>query len=96
MDRDGVEEGLLSDVEVQPILPLPNNYFGKRLLHSGLLSQDEVSPDWRWDFERLSRRYIDAFSNVSFDHVQKTVSQIRSFVSRCGISFGSGVTRLGS
>lgn len=88
-----IDEELVADIEAQPILPLPNNYYGRRLSESGFLTEEEKESDWPWDADRLSQLYVDNFSGVSFrDSVDASI-EIREYARKKGIHFGSGVLK---
>ncbi|HWN67876.1 MAG TPA: radical SAM protein [Haliangium sp.] len=88
-----IDEELIADVEAQPILPLPNNYYGRRLASSALLESAERELDWPWDTDELAHRYIDAFSGVSYGQIIEAANEIRAYARAANLNFGSGVSR---
>ncbi len=86
-----VKEGLLHDVEGQPILPLPGNYYGRRLAASGVLSREFVEGDWPVDVKEHPRLYIDNFSGVTYEHVMMATHEIKAIAESGKARFGSGV-----
>ena len=84
-----VTEGLLQDLEVQPILPLPNNYYGRDLVIKGIISRRE---DWPKDLGSISRLYIDQCSGISYNQAIEAAVELREFAAMYGINFGSGVS----
>ena len=87
-----IDEGLVSDIEAQPILPLPNNYYGRKLLEKGLFPGGPTS-DWPVDTDRISELYIDRFSGVSFRKVIDTCIEIKEYAEQHKVKWGSGVLR---
>ena len=87
-----IDEELVSDVEAQPILPLPNNYYGRKLMEKGLFLDGPTS-DWPIDTDRISKLYVDRFSGVSYKSAIDAVREIREYANAKGINFGSGVSR---
>lgn len=84
-----IKEGLIADIEAQPILPLPNNYYGKRLAVSGILDE---KLDWHKDTDIVSKTYVDAFSGVSYEDTLEAANKIRSFAKKHNLNYGSGVS----
>ena len=87
-----IDEGLVSDIEAQPILPLPNNYYGRKLMEKGLFLDGPTS-DWPIDTDRISKLYVDRFSGVSYESAIDAAKEIREYADAKGINFGSGVSR---
>lgn len=85
-----MDERLIADIEVQPILPLPRNQQGMKLQLSGLLPAEMQNTDWPWDVDKLSEIYIDNFSCVQFIDALKASIEIREYAREKRISFGSG------
>lgn len=88
-----IEDGLIDDVEAQPILPLPNNYYGRKLVRSGLLTAEEMDLDWPWDTDRIAERYINRFSGISYWDAIEATYEIRGFAQRASLNNGSGGSR---
>tara|TARA_Y100000310_G_C20644556_1_gene795830 strand:+ start:468 stop:1934 length:1467 start_codon:yes stop_codon:yes gene_type:complete len=84
-----ISEGLIQDIEVQPILPLPNNYYGQVLVDSGLWVP---TMDWPQNTDSISRTYIDNCSGISYDEAIAAANEVRDF-SRGKVNFGSGVSQ---
>jgi len=87
-----IKEGLIRDVEAQPILPLPNNYYGKKLSKSGLMNNN-VLIDWPADIDKLSELYVNNFSSVNHQECLEAAKEIRAYAHAYGIIHGSGVSR---
>jgi|SRR3989344_208517 len=87
-----IDEGLVADIEAQPILPLPNNYYGRQLYQAGLFPGGN---DWDWpvDTDSVSKIYIDRFSGIRYDQAIEAAKEIREHAKAAGINFGSGVSR---
>ncbi len=88
-----IREGLITDVEAQPILPLPQNKQGKKLKESGLLPEELQHTDWPWDTDTISQIYIDNFSGVNYKEVLEATKEIREYAKQHGLNYGSGVSR---
>ena len=88
-----IENGLLSDAEAQPVLPLAGNYQGRILMANGLWKVDKEHPDWPVNVDELSRTYIHNFSGVSHDDCVVAANEIRAAARKKGINFGSGASR---
>jgi len=84
-----IDEELICDVEAQPILPLPYNYYGKKLALSNALTAEESDSDWPWDVDAIAKRYIDKFSGVSYTEAVETAYTIRDYAESSGLNFGS-------
>ena len=85
-----IVEGLLQDVEVQPILPLPNNYYGNSLIKEGLWNP---TIDWPRNTDEISQSYINNFSGVSYQDVLHAAKEVRDFAKKHSINYGSGVSK---
>ncbi len=85
-----ISEGLIGDVEAQPILPLPHNYYGSVLMREGML---DPNGDWPQNIDAVSRVYVDNFSGVSYADVIGAANEIREAAGKEGLNFGSGVSR---
>ncbi|MBS3099144.1 radical SAM protein [Candidatus Pacearchaeota archaeon] len=90
--RKIIEEGLVADIEAQPVLPLPNNVYGRRLHEAGLFPGGEEA-DWPINTDEVSRIYIDNFSGISHRQAIEATREIRGCAKKGGINFGSGVSR---
>lgn len=88
-----MREGLIADVEAQPLLPLPQNRQGKKLQTSGLLPIEMQDTDWPWDMDKISEIYIDNFSGVSYQDVITATIEIRDYAKEHRLNYGSGVSR---
>jgi radical SAM superfamily enzyme YgiQ (UPF0313 family) len=88
-----IREGLIADIEAQPVLPLPNNFYGRKFRHSGLLTAEESQSDWPWDIDSIAQRYIDRFSGVTYQDTLHAAWEIRECAKEHRINFGSGVSR---
>lgn len=86
-----IENGLIADIEAQPLCPLPNNYYGKKLRESGLLDKKDLENDWPWDINKITKFYIDRFSGVSYLEVIEAVDKIRELARLNRINCGSGL-----
>ena len=87
-----VDEGLVADIEAQPILPLPNNYYGRQLYSKGLFPGGEAS-DWPVNTDIISKIYVDTLSGVNHDDAIEAVKEVREHAREKGINFGSGASR---
>ena len=85
-------EGLIADIEAQPLLPLPQNMQGKKLVQSGLLSQRIMNTDWPWNTDIISQTYINNFSGVGYKDTLNAANEIRDFAKKHRINYGSGVS----
>ena len=85
-----ITESLIQDLEVQPILPLPNNYYGKVLVDSGLWVP---TMDWPKDTDGIAQIYIDNCSGVSYQDVLTAVREVRDFAKQHRMNYGSGVSK---
>lgn len=88
-----MKEGLIVDVEAQPLLPLPQNRQGKKLSASGLLPVEMQDTDWPWDTDRIAEIYINNFSGVSYQDVINATIEIRDCAKDHRLNYGSGVSR---
>jgi radical SAM superfamily enzyme YgiQ (UPF0313 family) len=84
-----IDEELICDVEAQPILPLPYNYYGKKLASAGALTAEESDSDRPWDVDAIAKRYIDKFSGVSYAEAVEAAYVIRDYAESSGLNFGS-------
>ncbi|MFQ5620685.1 MAG: B12-binding domain-containing radical SAM protein [Candidatus Nanoarchaeia archaeon] len=87
-----IDEKLVVDVSAQPIVPLPQNVLGKKLIASGLLPESMRQTDWPWDVDRLSEIYIEKFSGVSYNSVLEAAREIREYAKEKRIGWGSGAS----
>lgn len=85
-----IDEGLISDVEAQPILPLHNNHYGRKLFSSYRPSTEE---DWPIDIDEVSREFITRYSGVSYEDCIAAANEIRQHASQARINFGSGLSK---
>lgn len=92
-----IKEGLIQDVEAQPILPLPHNYYGKKMFAE---SKEEGNPfksgeynDWPFNTDDISRAYINKYSGVTYDQVIVAANEIRQAADDANLNYGSGVSR---
>jgi|GEM_PF-2910176 len=90
--RKALDEGLIHNLEVQPVLPLPNNEYGKRLYRVGLFPGGNDS-DWPINTNEISQVYIDNFSGVNYSHVMEYRDKILAYANKKGIIAGSGVLK---
>jgi len=88
-----MREGLIADLEAQPLLPLPRNQQGRKLQASGLLPTEMQNTDWPWDLDKISEIYIDNFSGVSYQDVINAAIEIRERAKEHRLNYGSGVSR---
>lgn len=88
-----MREGLIADVEAQPLLPLPQNKQGRKLQASGLLPAEMQNTDWPWDTDRIAELYIDNFSGVLYRDTLNAAMEIREFAKEHKLNYGSGVSR---
>ena len=88
-----MREGLIADIEAQPLLPLPQNRQGRKLQTSGLLPAEMQNTDWPWDTDRIAQIYIDHFSGVSYQDVLSAAREIRNCAKEHRLNYGSGVSR---
>jgi len=84
-----IDEELISDVEIQPILPLPNNVYGKRMFDNNSVNNS----DWPIDIDEISKKYINTYSGVSYDEVISAINIIREYTQKKHLNFGSGVSK---
>jgi len=87
-----IEGGLVADIEAQPVLPLPNNVYGRRLYQAGLFPGGNET-DWPVNTDEVSKIYIDNFSGISHRQAIEAVREIRGYAKAKGINFGSGVSK---
>jgi radical SAM superfamily enzyme YgiQ (UPF0313 family) len=87
-----INEGLVADIEAQPVLPLPNNVYGRRL-HEARLFPGGEEADWPINTDEVSRIYIDNFSGISHRQAIEAAREIRGYAKAKGINFGSGVSK---
>lgn len=88
-----MREGLIADVEAQPLLPLPQNRQGRKLQASGLLPPEIQNTDWPWDTDKIAEIYINNFSGVSYQDVISATREIRDCAKEHRLNYGSGVSR---
>lgn len=87
-----IRDGLVAEVEVQPVLPLMNNYQGRVLQQHGMMEIEGHPKDWPIDVSLLSERYIANFSGVTPEMCAETAKRIRECAKENGINFGSAVS----
>jgi hypothetical protein len=87
-----IEGGLVADIEAQPVLPLPNNVYGRKLYEAGLFPGGNET-DWPVNTDEVSKIYIDNFSGISHRQAIEAAREIRSYAKAKGINFGSGVSK---
>jgi|TARA_Y100000034_G_C6867861_1_gene395759 radical SAM superfamily enzyme YgiQ (UPF0313 family) len=87
-----IEGGLVADIEAQPVLPLPNNVYGKRLYEASLFPGGNET-DWPVNTDEVSKIYIDNFSGISHRQAIEAAREIRGYARAKGINFGSGVSK---
>ena len=87
-----LREGLVMDIEAQPILPLRNNMQGRWLKNNGLWITKETQPDWPDDIDTLSEVYINNATGITHEHAIEAVNEIRDAAKEHRIHFGSGVS----
>ncbi|MDP7323228.1 MAG: B12-binding domain-containing radical SAM protein [Candidatus Woesearchaeota archaeon] len=85
-----ITEGLVTEVEAQPILPLPNNYYGRILKKMGLW-QVNGELDWPVNSDALSRAYINNCTSITYDHAETAAKQILEFANTRLKNYGAGV-----
>ena len=90
--KKAIDEGLIYDIEVQPLLPLPNNEYGKKLLAAGLFPGGTDS-DWPISTNDISSAYINNFSGVSYERVMFYRKKIMDYALNKGIQAGSGIVK---
>lgn len=74
--RSIIDDDLVDDIEVQPVLPYIGNREGQLLADHGLFHVDPANPDWPPDTDSLSRLFIDSFSGVSYSMVRDVAASI--------------------
>ncbi|VUS41763.1 hypothetical protein SPARK1531C2_04999 [Klebsiella grimontii] len=84
-----IREGLISDIEIQPILPTPQNYYGKKMLADGLQFSEN---DWPFNVDEVSREYIERYCPVSYDSIINAAREVRHEASCHKLNFGSAVS----
>jgi radical SAM superfamily enzyme YgiQ (UPF0313 family) len=84
-----IKEGLLLDFDSIPLIPLPGNVYGKRLVNEGLISKEALQSDLPWALDELSKLYINTFSGVSYEDVIQAACEIGAFAKEHGIKTGS-------
>jgi len=91
-----ISEGLIDDVEAQPILPLPHNVYGKKLIADagvgGNPFRGTEHTDWPFNTDVIATHYINNYSGVSYEQVIAAATTIRQTAQRAGVQFGSGVS----
>jgi len=87
-----MDGGLVADIEAQPVLPLPNNVYGRKLYQAGLFPGGNKT-DWPVNTDEVSRIYIDNFSGISHRQAIEAAREIRNYARAKGINFGSGVSK---
>jgi len=70
-----MDDDLVDDIEIQPVLPYIGNREGELLQERGLFQIDPDNPDWPPDTDALSRVFIDNASGVSYAMVCEVVDQ---------------------
>lgn len=84
-----IREGLISDIEIQPILPTPQNYYGKKMIADGL---EFSKNDWPFNVDEISRKYIERYCPVNYDTIINAAKEIRHEASHYQLNFGSAVS----
>lgn len=84
-----IHEGLISDIEIQPILPTPQNYYGKKMIKDGLSFSDN---DWPFNVDEISRTYIERYCPVDYQKIVNAVKEVRHEASYHKLNFGSAVS----
>ncbi len=84
-----IREGLISDIEIQPILPTPQNYYGKRMIADGLKFSKN---DWPFNVDEISRAYIEKYCPVNYDIIINAAKEVRHEASHYRLNFGSAVS----
>jgi len=87
-----IEGGLVADIEAQPVLPLPNNVYGRKLYESRLFPGGNET-DWPVNTDEVSKIYIDNFSGISHRQAIEAAREIRGYARAKGINLGSGVSK---
>lgn len=82
-------EGLIADVEAQPLLPLPQNRQGRKLQASGLLPAEMQTTDWPWEIDRIAEIYVNNFSGVSYGDALNAALEIRDCAKEHRLNEGS-------
>lgn len=88
-----MQEGLIADVEAQPLLPLPQNRQGRKLYQSGLLPEEMQNTDWPWNTDEIAEIYVNQFSGVTYNNVLNAAIEIRESAKKHKLNYGSGVSR---
>lgn len=88
-----IREGLISDIEIQPILPTPQNYYGKKMIRDGMKFSDN---DWPFDVDEISKRYIERYCPVSYETIINSANEIRNEAGSYKLNFGSAVSGQGN
>ncbi|WP_121574403.1 B12-binding domain-containing radical SAM protein [Brenneria alni] len=84
-----IQEGIISDIEIQPILPTPQNYYGKRMISDGLKFSEN---DWPFNVDEISREYIEKYCPVDYDTIIDAAKEVRHEASHYKLNFGSAVS----
>jgi radical SAM superfamily enzyme YgiQ (UPF0313 family) len=90
--KQAISEGLISDIEVQAISPLPDNECGKKMKEFNLLPEDGDT-DWPADIEELSKKYVETFSGVEYSDLTTARDEILEYARNMGINAGSGFSK---
>jgi radical SAM superfamily enzyme YgiQ (UPF0313 family) len=92
-----IKERLIDDVEAQPILPLPHNYYGKKMIaeagEAGNPFRADKHSDWPFNTDDLSRSYINKHSGVTHYQAVSAVGEIRQAARTAHLNYGSGTSR---
>ncbi len=88
-----MSEGLIADIEVQPVLPLPNNVQGRQLRESGFLPAELQVTDWPWELDRMAELYVNSFSGVKYGACIDVVREIHDVAKAHRLNYGSGLIR---
>lgn len=84
-----IREGLISDIEIQPILPTPQNYYGKKMIANGMKFSEN---DWPFNVDEISRRYIEKYCPVNYDAIIEAAKEVRHEANHYKLNFGSAVS----
>lgn len=88
-----LDDDLVDDIEIQPVLPYIGNREGELLSERGLFQVDPENLDWPPDTDRLSRVFIESISGVSYDMVCDVIDEVLDHVHRLGKAGCSAVRR---
>jgi radical SAM superfamily enzyme YgiQ (UPF0313 family) len=71
-----LDDDLVDDIELQPVLPYIGNREGALLSELGLFQVDPENPDWPPDTDVLSRLFVSSFSSVDYGTIRDAIDRV--------------------